>query len=180
MNESVRLRESERRAESAADARTRAGAAPAHDKLTQTADAPAPEAAPKKAEPAGSVSGFAALMKPQMQWRVAAGSLDRSSDGGRTWQRQATGIEGAIAAMAAPAPSVCWVVGRGGAVARTVDGVSWHRIPFPDPTRELVNVQATDDRTAIVTASDGARFQTSDAGNTWTLLPPQEFPPAPF
>jgi hypothetical protein len=117
---------------------------------------------------------------PQVLWRVVAGRVQRSTDGGGAWQPQSTGADSLLTAGAAPAPAICWAVGRQGAVTLTTDGASWRRLPSPDPGATFVAVQASDDKSAIVTAADGRRFRTTDGGMTWATEPPQEIPAAPF
>ena len=105
---------------------------------------------------------------PSVRWRIGAGgSVEVSSNGGGSWQTQASGVTADLTAGSAPAPSVCWVVGRGGTVLRTDDsGRTWLRVAFPRAV-DLVGVQAIDGVTATVTASDGRVFRTTDAGRTW-------------
>ncbi|HZL96665.1 MAG TPA: YCF48-related protein, partial [Vicinamibacterales bacterium] len=67
---------------------------------------------------------------------------------------------------AAPSPTTCWIVGRGGVVLLTTDGQKWESLRFPDPT-DLSAVRATDARTATVTTIDGREYSTTDGGNTW-------------
>jgi photosystem II stability/assembly factor-like uncharacterized protein len=101
-------------------------------------------------------------------WRLGpAGQLARSLDGGRTWAAQVSGVTADLAAGAAPAPRVCWAVGAAGTVLLTVDGERWERRPFPEPA-DLVAVEASSARAATVTARDGRRFATIDAGLSWT------------
>jgi hypothetical protein len=116
---------------------------------------------------------------PRTVWRSVPGSIQRSTDGGQTWQVQAQDAP-ALTGGAAPTASVCWMVGPRGVVMLADDGVSWRRLPFPDRAIDLVAIQAADARSAVVTASDGRQFRTSDAGATWTPAPPQDFPAAPF
>lgn len=110
-----------------------------------------------------------------VRWRYgAAGSLQQSTDGGATWQSAISGVTADLLAASAPSPAVCWVVGRAGTVLLTVDGRSWQRQPFNEPV-DLVAVQASDARTATVTAADRRRFRSTDGGRTWTPVSPQEF-----
>jgi photosystem II stability/assembly factor-like uncharacterized protein len=67
---------------------------------------------------------------------------------------------------AAPSSSVCWIVGRRGAVFLTTDGTRFRRLPFPE-TIDLVSVAATGDRIATITSADGRSWQTTDQGATW-------------
>src|SRR5688572_23037213 len=79
-----------------------------------------------------------------VRWRLAGRDVERSIDGGRTWQLQATGSDGELLAGAAPAPTVCWIVGRRGLVLLSTDGATWRRLPVPDATIDLVGVTARD------------------------------------
>ena len=92
--------------------------------------------------------------------------VQRSTDGGLTWQTQTTGVAVGLTAGSAPSPSVCWLVGRGGAVLRLVDGRTWQRLNFGEPI-DLTAIRAADDQHATVVAADGRTFATSDGGRTW-------------
>jgi photosystem II stability/assembly factor-like uncharacterized protein len=104
---------------------------------------------------------------PSRRWRVAAeGAIERSEDGGRSWFPARLGTGEILLAGASPSPGVCWFVGRRGVVFIAIDGVSFVRLPFPEPV-DLVAVTAVDARTATVTAGDKRTFQTTDTGRTW-------------
>jgi hypothetical protein len=106
------------------------------------------------------------------RWRIAAaGAIQRSVDGGVSWQTQQTGVSVTLTAGSSPAPLVCWVVGPGGRVVVTTDGRSWRRVSLSEAAT-LVSVRAMDDRTATVTSSDGRSFSTSDGGLHWTPRTP--------
>jgi hypothetical protein len=108
-------------------------------------------------------------------WRVAAGGvIERSTDTGATWERQVVRGASSVAAGLAVSSTVCWLVGRQGAVLLTTDGRTWRVLPAPAPV-DLTAVRATDARTATVAGADGRAFRTSDAGETWTPVPLQEF-----
>jgi hypothetical protein len=146
-----------------------------------------PSASPSRAEAGDrlqTMAGLAALpareiMSPDlnMRWRFAGASVERSTDGGRTWQPQSTGTIPEVLAGSSPAPGVCWIVGRSGLVLLTDDGQVWRRLSFPDLAVDLVSVTARDAREATVTAADGRTYRTGDAGRTWAV---QENPAAPF
>jgi hypothetical protein len=69
---------------------------------------------------------------PATRWRIVpGGAVERSADGGSTWQRQDTGVTVTLAAGASPSPSVCWLVGPGGTVVRSTGSAS----PFPSRRR---------------------------------------------
>lgn len=103
------------------------------------------------------------------RWRVGpAGLIQRSTDVGKTWLTQASGVTVDLVAVSAPSGEVCWVVGRSGVVLVTADGARWRRVPFPESV-DLQAVTATDARTARVTTMDGRVFRTADAGATWQI-----------
>ena len=104
---------------------------------------------------------------PDVRWRIlTAGSVERSVDGGTTWQTQSTGVRATLTAGAAPSPTICWLVGPGGIVVVSIDGRSWQRVGFPESI-DLTSVRASDGANATVTAADGRTFTTIDGGKTW-------------
>jgi photosystem II stability/assembly factor-like uncharacterized protein len=105
---------------------------------------------------------------PMSRWRIAGGrAVQRSTDGGATWQPQPAGATSDLLAGSSPSPAVCWLVGRAGLVLLTIDGRQWRAVGSPASV-DLSAVRASDARTAVITASDGRTFRTSDAGRTWT------------
>lgn len=170
------------------------GAVPSLPSQREGVSTPAPFAA-ATGRGGGARQGMRATLviqspDPNMSWRLAAppvnitldgvsvGRIERSTDGGRTWTPQETGTAGdLLLAGASPAPNVCWLVGRQGAVLLTTDGLTWRRIEFPEPKVDLVAVTARDALSAAVTTADRRVYQTDDGGKTWRL---QEIPPAAF
>ena len=151
-------------------------------------DAPPASPAPA-APPLGAVAGFRAgrgsltdivSPDPASRWRIgAAGVVHRSTDGAITWAPQQTGAKTELRAGSSPARDVCWIVGRGGVVLLSTDGLTWQRRAFPEAI-DLVAVSATDAKTATITTSDGRRFSTTDGGASWSGPLLQESPAAPF
>jgi hypothetical protein len=120
-----------------------------------------------------SVAPAAEIVSPDrnVRWRIVASNrVERSIDGGTTWQRQPTGTTADIASGVAPAPTVCWLVGRGGLVLVSTNGQTWQRASFPE-VLDLTSVRASDGANATVTAADGRAFATTDGGQTWRAVP---------
>jgi len=97
------------------------------------------------------------------------GGVERSIDGGATWRLEHLKTHAPIVALSASAGKICWLVGRGGIILLTKNGRSWKKISPPEEI-DLIGVTAPDERSATVTAIDGRKFTTSDAGKTWQLL----------
>ncbi len=134
-----------------------------------------------------AIQSFAALAKTdigaiqmkapsgQVLWRVGrADRIERSIDAGKTWTLQTTPANEDWLAGAAASDTLCWIVGRNGAIARTTDGEHWEKIaPPPMPVDafgkapDLIGVTTTGAQTATVTSADGRRFTTKDGGKTW-------------
>ena len=117
----------------------------------------------------GAFPALIATPDSSIVWRILNGrDIQRSQDSGTTWTTQTTVPDVQLSSGACPTTTVCWVVGSGGSVLRTNDGQSWQRIPFIETT-DLVIVTASNPDTVVVTAKDGRRFSTRDAGKSWAL-----------
>ena len=140
-------------------------------------------------------AGFFSSPNGKVSWRVsAAGRIERSSDGGRNWQLQPSGVTSDLLAGVATSEQTAWVVGRAGVILRTADGSDWQRVPSPAMAggqpdalggtatvagalkrtvtdHDWISVQATDALHATVVSSDAQRFHTDDGGRTWTRQP---------
>lgn len=163
------------------EAKTRLNAAQNAPAAASAAPSPVPV---QKLESTGSPpsSGSAQLKNPQYplhttvaaprgvtQWRMQPGGLiERSTDAGKTWSPQSSGVTAELLAGSAPSESVCWLVGRGGTILRTIDGgAHWKKIvaPFPGDIR---GIEAADALHATILAGDPpARFLTGDGGVGW-------------
>ena len=118
---------------------------------------------------ADRLSAQSAIRSPDenVRWRIVAGTaVERSTDGGTSWQTQSTGAPVRLVAGAAPSATVCWLVGAGGVVLLSKDGRTWERVAFPEAI-DLAAIRTTDASNATVTAVDGRRFTTADGGRTW-------------
>src|SRR5208283_5820451 len=102
---------------------------------------------------------------PKVLWMIA-GAIEKSEDGGVTWQLQYPASGAQITAGSAPSVKICWLVGSNATILRTTNGAHWKIIRPPAQT-DFMRVEATDSLTATVTALDGRRFSTSDGGKSW-------------
>jgi photosynthesis system II assembly factor YCF48-like protein len=122
--------------------------------------------AAQKVAPSGALAALAVTNR----WRIAGTALEHSTNGGSTWNAVATGVTSELTALSSPSNTVCWVVGRGGVVLRTIDGQNFSRVAFPELT-DLSAIQAVDAQSATVTVSDGRVFTTTDGGTAWQVVP---------
>ena len=106
-------------------------------------------------------------------WRVgSAGIIEYSSDSGKTWTLQPSGVITDLFAGSAPSGKICWIVGRAGTILRTVDGgAHWQKIRSP-VQEDIRSIIAEDARRATISVTNGA-YQTLDAGATWNKLAPE-------
>jgi hypothetical protein len=102
------------------------------------------------------------------RWRIVSGQqIEWSTIASTEWGPASIEAPGVLTAGAAPSATVCWIVGRRGAVYVTTDGKRFVRVPFPEMS-DLVAVSATDERTATVSSADGRSWSTTDQGNSWS------------
>ncbi len=132
--------------------------------------APDPLASATRMAARGGVAGGRGGGVPvPARWRILGGfRVQRSVDGGLTWSGATlpSAPPFVLTAGSAASQTVCWLVGRDGAVFVTRDGLTFDRVSFPDPGH-LRAVQALDALRVIVTTLDGRTFSTSDAGVNW-------------
>jgi hypothetical protein len=110
-------------------------------------------------------------------WRAGKGGMiERTTNAGTKWISQKSPSREEWLGGAAVSDTVCWLVGRNGAIARTVDGKRWERVAPPAQAvagaaklPDLTGVAASDALKATITAADGRRFATLDGGKTWQL-----------
>jgi len=108
---------------------------------------------------------------PKVMWRIAeAGFVERTINGGASWQGQQPDPNAQLIAGSAPSAKVCWFVGSDGVILLTREAQHWKRIPPPVPA-DFVEIEALDDFSATVTTADGRKFATTDAGGHWKPVP---------
>jgi len=109
----------------------------------------------------------------QVSWRAGqAGIIQFSSDAGKSWTLQPSGVISDLLGGSAPSDKVCWIVGRAGTVLRTTDGgAHWQKIR-PPSQEDLHSGFAVDARQATASSAN-AKYETTDGGITWQKLPPE-------
>jgi hypothetical protein len=148
--------------------------------VVETTEAPVATAAPSEKivraqSKMGAVAMYAAAKtNSEIEWRFGSGGrIERSTDGGRTWTQQKSPVQAELLAGSAPSETVCWLVGREGAIVRTTDGVKWEVVASPEEAEEngqpldWTLVEARDALYAVIRTENGRRFYTSDGGKTW-------------
>jgi hypothetical protein len=106
-------------------------------------------------------------------WRVGpGGAIEYSSNAGKKWAPQRSGVAADLVAGSAPSKKTCWVVGRSGTILLTTDGgATWKQLA-PPSTDDLGGIQASDALHATIWDVPHAhRYETSDAGVTWRSIP---------
>ncbi len=108
-----------------------------------------------------------------VSWRVGqAGIIEFSSDAGKTWALQPSGVTTDLLGGSAPSETVCWIVGGAGTILRTTDtGAHWQKLRAP-VQEDILTVLALDARQATVSLTNGS-YQTTDGGATWNKLAPE-------
>jgi photosystem II stability/assembly factor-like uncharacterized protein len=106
------------------------------------------------------------------RWRViGTGRVERTTNGGAQWAPATLPESATLTGGSSPAPSICWLVGRTGAIYVTTDGLRFIKVPFETRT-DFISIQALDARRATVTTSDGRTMRTEDQGATWFRVSP--------
>jgi len=106
-------------------------------------------------------------------WRVGEqGKIEFTSNGGKEWKEQVSGVNASLASGSAPSKKVCWIAGRNGVLLVTTDtGKHWRQVTTPI-TADLGGVSAVDGlRARIRDAANSVAYETSDGGKTWSSIP---------
>ena len=141
------------------------------------AEAQRAEAPRTRALSAASARGFATLLEivspdRMTRWRVVGtGQVERSTNGGARWEPATLPESATLTGGSSPSPTICWLVGRTGAIYVTTDGLRFNKVPFQDRT-DFVSIQAQDGRRATVVTIDGRTFRTEDQGAIWIRITP--------
>jgi hypothetical protein len=103
-------------------------------------------------------------------WHVGeAGKIERSTDHGKTWKTQQSGVTVDLTAGSATSDKICWVVGKSGTILLSTDGGKhWKQILSPIDG-DLGGIHATDALHASVwDVANRTSYQTSDGGESWS------------
>ena len=106
------------------------------------------------------------------RWSVSpSGAVQRSWDGGRSWQ-QVPIAEGVNFRAVAVVMAEVWAGGSEGALFHSPDGgAHWTRVQVQAQdsalTGDIVRIELTDGRDLAITTSTGETWNSSDAGATW-------------
>ena len=115
---------------------------------------------------------FQNLIPPIPRWTISSdGSLKRSLDAGKTWQKITVDDHAPFRAVSALGPDV-WVGAAGGVLYHSGDaGEHWTRIrPAVNGsslTADIVSLEFTDTQHGKLTTVNGETWTTTDAGQTW-------------
>jgi photosystem II stability/assembly factor-like uncharacterized protein len=115
-----------------------------------------------------------ASLVPLPRWSLSPeGRLQRSFNGGRSWDTiPLSGKKTVLRALAATGPEI-WVGGDAGALYHSTDsGQHWaHVMPAANGeslTADVIGIESTDTLHAKLTTSDHETWTTADAGQSWT------------
>ncbi|MGB2636760.1 MAG: YCF48-related protein [Candidatus Acidiferrum sp.] len=102
-------------------------------------------------------------------WRVGdGGMIERTTDRGKTWKPQNSGVTAGLTAGSATSDKVCWVIGRGGTLLLTTDGGKHWKLLSSPVKEDLGGIHATDAIHATIwDVPNRKSFETSDGGETW-------------
>lgn len=102
-------------------------------------------------------------------WMVGElGRIFRTTDGGKTWHRQAAGTARPFLAISCLDDKRAWIAGKEGIVYVTADGgESWKELDTKSP-RHVFALEFANDKRGHGAGDYGAMIHTEDGGATWT------------
>jgi Photosynthesis system II assembly factor YCF48 len=116
---------------------------------------------------AAGVSRETKLNFPPRWTLTAKGALQRSLDGGITWQQIEVSHDRAFRAVFAEGRSI-WVGGQKGVLFHSADaGQHWKQMKTALPTSDIIGIEFEDDQHGEITTASSELWKTSDAGRNW-------------
>jgi hypothetical protein len=120
-------------------------------------------------EVTGAAAGLILTPDNKVFWKLQpAGTVQLTTDGGKTWKSIETRANADLIAGFAPSSRVCWIAGKSGTLLLTKDrGGHWTQINAPI-AGDLGGVHAADAKHASIwDATHRISYKTSDGGATW-------------
>jgi hypothetical protein len=117
----------------------------------------------------GKETGLILTPDNKVFWKLQPpGTLQLSTDGGKTFKPLDTGANANLTAGFAPSSRICWLAGKAGTLLLTTDrGGHWTRISTPI-TGDLGGVHAADAKHASIwNVGNQVSYETSNGGATW-------------
>jgi photosystem II stability/assembly factor-like uncharacterized protein len=103
-------------------------------------------------------------------WRVGAlGMIQRTTDAGKTWSRQRSGVTAELNQVAFFDARIGWASGPQGTLLRTTDaGESWTAVTSPAAVPANASIKEVPSAQSVLIAEGAGRYHWSDdAGRTW-------------
>jgi hypothetical protein len=102
-------------------------------------------------------------------WLVGdTGKIERTTDRGKTWKPQTSGVTADLTGGSATSDKICWVIGKAGTLLLTTDGGKHWKLLSSPIAEDLGGIHATDAvHASIWDVPNRKSFETNDAGVTW-------------
>ena len=101
-------------------------------------------------------------------WTVGAnGTILKTTDAGKTWQSQNSGIDAAIRLVRFADANNGWAQGDYGAILRTTDGGASWTVSKPTSYYAALSLQILDAKTLLMKDSNGNIMSSADGGVSW-------------
>ncbi|MGE5497623.1 MAG: YCF48-related protein [Syntrophothermus sp.] len=99
-----------------------------------------------------------------------AGTIQKTSDGGRSWFSQSSGITRQLLDASFPDINNGYAVGEG-IIIKTTDGGGTWSISFDNIAIQLNSIYFINKDIGWAAGAEGMLIKTTDGGNTWSILP---------